>query len=168
VNAIMAPPASTADRVIETLATYLNEHSADAGGGHQRTMLIAALISRLFDITPTQAVELARGDAFDDRVKVAERALTEILSRVQTTGHRTPAPGEVVVRDSYDGVWIVRGYEDDDTVWIHRPDVPMTPTVGPADSGMAEVGGWLDEPSVCDLAPVAELRPVETAAEVTL
>lgn len=174
-NAIMAPPASTADRVIETIAAYVDEHSLDTGGGHQRTMLLAALISRLFDLPASEAIDLARNDAFDERVKVAGQARDHILDRVrhrreaaEYSNEWTPKRGDTVTWNGHDGAWVVRGYEDDHTVWIHRPNVPMTPTVGPADSGMAEVGGWLDEPSFCDLAPVAELRPVETAAEVTL
>lgn len=78
----LASPASTADRIVETLAAYVDEHSGDAGGGHQRTMLLASLLVVLFDTPANEAIELAEHDAFDERVRAAGQARDEILDRV--------------------------------------------------------------------------------------
>ncbi len=76
-------PATTADRLTETLATYVNEHSCDSGGGHQRTMLLAALITRLFDVEADEAIDLARNAPYDERVCVASDAREELLDRAR-------------------------------------------------------------------------------------
>jgi hypothetical protein len=77
VTTILAP--STADQLIETLAVYVDEHSLDSGGSHQRTMLLAACIVRLFDVSPGEAIDLARNDPFDERVSAAADAREELL-----------------------------------------------------------------------------------------
>ncbi|NUW45597.1 hypothetical protein [Nonomuraea rhodomycinica] len=71
------------DRITAALATYVDEHSSDAGGGHQRTMLLAAQIARLFNVTPGQAIDLAKHDPYDDRVKAASQARDEALARAR-------------------------------------------------------------------------------------
>lgn len=75
----------------------------------------------------------------------------------------TPAPGDTVVWRGMGGTWIVRGWEDDDTVWIHRPDVRMVPRIGRASAGTVDLVGWRDEPEHEELAFVAELRPARLA-----
>ncbi|MDP4501002.1 hypothetical protein [Nonomuraea turcica] len=75
-----------------------------------------------------------------------------------------PTPGDTVTRAGSDGTWIVRGWEDDDFVWVHRPDVRMVPKVGRNTGGMVDLAGWRDEPEHEELAAVAELRPVEATA----
>lgn len=72
-----------ADQIITTLATYVDEHSGDSGGSHQRTMLLAAIIRRLFDVAPDEAIDLARNAPYDARVSAAADAREEILDRVQ-------------------------------------------------------------------------------------
>jgi hypothetical protein len=173
VTTILAPAAtaenvSTADQIIEALAVYVDEHSGDTGGGHQRTMLLAALIVRLFDVTPRKAIDLAHKDAFDPRVKVAGQARDHILDRV----HRarltaqddawTPEPGDTVIWADQD--WIVQGWEDDDTVWIHRPDARIFPTIGRTSSGLVDLAGWREEPEGSELVAVADLRPADAVA----
>ncbi|TDD45402.1 hypothetical protein E1286_24095 [Nonomuraea terrae] len=167
-----ADKVSTADQIIETLATYVDEHNLDNGGGHQNTMLLAALITRLFDVTPREAIDLAKNDAFDPRVKVAGQARNHILTRAQgarlAAEQWTPTDGDTVTWNGIDGIWIVRGYEDDDTVWIHRPDVRMVPTIGRNGGGMVDLAGWRDEPAHEELVAIADLRPFEVAAGVTV
>ncbi|GAA3172931.1 hypothetical protein [Nonomuraea roseoviolacea] len=71
------------ERITATLAAYVDEHSCDAGGGHQRTMLLAAQIARLCYVTPDQAIDLAKHDPYDDRVKAASQARDEALARAR-------------------------------------------------------------------------------------
>lgn len=75
----------------------------------------------------------------------------------------TPAPGDTVVWRGMGGTWIVRGWEDDDTVWIHRPDVRMVPMIGRNGGGMVDLIGWRDEPEHEELVFVVELRSAEAA-----
>ncbi|MGW4796135.1 hypothetical protein ACWEPC_27315 [Nonomuraea sp. NPDC004297] len=83
---ILSPAAaenvSTADQIIETLAVYVDAHGGDAGGGHRRTMLLAACLVRLFGIPAHEALDLATTSAFDERVKAASQARDELLDRV--------------------------------------------------------------------------------------
>ncbi|WP_101791099.1 hypothetical protein [Nonomuraea indica] len=73
----------------------------------------------------------------------------------------SPVPGDPVIKDSDDGVWIVRSYEDDDTVWVHRPDVRMVPSIGRNAGGWVDLAGWRDEPEHEELVAVAALHPAE-------
>lgn len=165
---------STADQTIELLATYVDKHSLDVGGEHQRAMLLAAILRRLFDITPDHAIHLARRDAFDPRVKVAGQAAGELLDRVRRTrltaqsGPWTPQTGDTVTWNGIDGAWTIQGYEDDDTVWIARTDVRMVPTIGRTSGGMVDLAGWQDRPEHEELVAIADLRPFEATAEVTV
>ncbi|MFD9950855.1 hypothetical protein ACFWYW_19735 [Nonomuraea sp. NPDC059023] len=74
-----------------------------------------------------------------------------------------PAPGATVTRDGTDGTWIVQDWEDYDTVWVHRPDARMFPTIGRSSAGLVDLSGWREEPEDSELVAVADLRPVETA-----
>lgn len=74
-----------------------------------------------------------------------------------------PAPGDTVTCDGTDGTWIVCGYEDDDTVWVHRPDVRMVPMIGRNVGGWVDLAGWRDEPEHQELVAIAALRPAEQA-----
>lgn len=76
-----------------------------------------------------------------------------------------PVDGDTVTQRGTDGVWIVQGYEDDDTVWIHRPDVRMFPTIGRSGGGMVDLAGWRDEPEQSELAAIAALRPAQQAGD---
>jgi hypothetical protein len=78
-----------------------------------------------------------------------------------------PADGDAVTWDGSDGTWVVRDYEDDDTVWIHRPDVRMVPMIGRNGGGMVDLVGWRDEPEHQELAAIAALRPVQQVAQVS-
>ncbi|MEU8362363.1 hypothetical protein AB0C27_40725 [Nonomuraea sp. NPDC048882] len=165
---------SAADQVIMTLAIYADEHSCDIGGGHQSTVLLAALLHRLFDITPHHAIHLAKHAPHDDRVKAAGQARTEILDRIEHTrlaaqdNPWTPQTGDTVTHNGTDGTWIFQQWEDDDTAWIHRPDARTFPAIGRAGSGLTDLAGWRDEPEESVLVAVAELRPANTAAEVAV
>lgn len=75
----------------------------------------------------------------------------------------TPANGEAVTWNGTDGTWIVRGFEDDDTVWIHRPDVRMVPVIGRNSGGMVDLAGWRDEPEHEELVAIAALLPAPFA-----
>lgn len=79
-----------------------------------------------------------------------------------------PADGATVVWKGTGGTWIVRGYEDDDTVWIHRPDVRMVPRIGRNTATMVDLAGWRNEPEHEELVSIAALRPTEQAAAVAL
>lgn len=155
---------STADQPNELIATYVDEHSCDAGGGHMHTMLLAALIVRLFDVTTVHAIHLAKHAPHDDRVKVAGRAKTELLDRIRRTRLAArsstwrPQNGDSVTWTGHNGVWTVAEQEDEDTVWLR------------ADHGSTPGGTFLDHlasehVSGC-LVAVAELRPA--TAEVTV
>ncbi|GAA2861004.1 hypothetical protein [Nonomuraea rubra] len=75
----------------------------------------------------------------------------------------TPREGDTVTWDGVDGTWIVSSYEDDDTVWIHRPDVRMVPTIGRNSGGWVDLAGWRERPEHEELVAVAALHPVEAA-----
>lgn len=176
-STILAPTtqpstASVADQLIELLATYVDKHGNDTGGEHQRAMLLAAILRRLFDLTPEHAIHLAKRDAHDDRVKAAGQARDEILDRIRRarltaqSSAWTPQPGDTVTWAGQP--WIVQDWEDDDTVWIHRPDARTFPTIARPGSGLADLAGWREEPEHAELVAVAELLPADTAAEVTV
>ncbi|MET8864626.1 hypothetical protein ABZW11_16950 [Nonomuraea sp. NPDC004580] len=157
---------STADQIIEALASYHDEHAMALGGDHQRTMLLAALIVRLFDTPASQAIDLARNDAFDDRVRAASDALTEALDRARRTRLAleswTPRVGDRVTHTGTDGTWIITAFEDDDTAWIARPDAPTSPTIGRATDGLTNLTGWDTRPDHELLAVVDQLRPAQS------
>ncbi|MEV0382846.1 hypothetical protein [Nonomuraea sp. NPDC050643] len=165
-NVSQTPEPCAADQVIETLAVYADQHGCDTGGGHQNTMLLAAILRRLFDLTPHHAIHLAQHAPYDERVRAASQAKTELLDRIRRdrltaqSSAWTPQPGDAVTWDGRNGVWTVVEWEDDDTVWLR------------IDHGSAPDGTFLDHlasehVSGC-LVSVAELRPATTAAEVTV
>lgn len=175
VTTILAPTtqASTADQTIETLATYVVKHGNDVGGEHQRAMLLAAVLRRLFDVTAEHAIHLAKRDAFDPRVKAAGQACEEILDRVRRahlaaqSSDWTPQPGDTVTWNDHDGVWTVTGYEDDDTVWLRLQRDPAAPTT-PAGTFADYLTSTSADVHFGPLVAIADLRPFEAAAEVTV
>lgn len=78
----------------------------------------------------------------------------------------TPADGDTVTWNG--GTWIVRSYEDDDTVWLHRPDVRMVPVIGRNIGGWVDLAEWRDEPEHQELVAIAALRPVVRESAVAL
>ncbi|WP_049568754.1 hypothetical protein [Nonomuraea sp. SBT364] len=171
---ILAPATadtSPTDQLIETWAWYTAEHQLDTGGQHLRAALVAVLLTRLFDLPADQAADLAWNGG-DERVHVASDACEEMLDRIRraqlTAQYKawTPAKGDTVTWNGVPGTWIVGGYEDDDSVWIHRPDARMVPTVGRTD-GMVDLASYRREPEHEECVAVADLRPVATT-EVTV
>lgn len=67
--------------------------------------------------------------------------------------------GDPVVWAGQTGAWLVHGYEDDETVWIHRPGVPMIPMVARPGSGLVDLAPYRLEPEHAELVAVAELWP---------
>ncbi|WP_344923064.1 hypothetical protein [Streptosporangium oxazolinicum] len=62
-----------------------------------------------------------------------------------------PADGETVTWQGRDGVWIVHEYEDDEHVWLHRPNARMMPI-------LSNLGGpWQQVPENRELVHVAQL-----------
>jgi hypothetical protein len=61
------------------------------------------------------------------------------------------AEGDTVTWQGHDGVWIVDGYEDDEHVWLYRPDVRMMPV-------LVNLGEpWQNVPEHRELVSVADL-----------
>ncbi|MFC4006538.1 hypothetical protein ACFOY2_04855 [Nonomuraea purpurea] len=58
-------------RPLGTLALYTYLYRPDSGGGHLRTALLAQILTDQHGIVPDEAIELARLDAFDERVRAA-------------------------------------------------------------------------------------------------
>lgn len=88
-----------------------------------------------------------------------EQATTELLEETRPPAY---VEGSAVVWAGQTGAWIVQGFEDDETAWIHRPGVRMIPTIDRNSGGMVDLGGWRDEPEHAELVAVAELRPAVT------
>ncbi|RSN12863.1 hypothetical protein DMB42_11845 [Nonomuraea sp. WAC 01424] len=59
------------NKVLETLAAYTYAHQLDQGGTHLRTALLAAVLTERHKLTPGEALDLACGYSFDDRVRPA-------------------------------------------------------------------------------------------------
>lgn len=97
----------------------------------------------------------------DQEIGVPEEA----LERVATAW--APTEGDVVTRPGTDETWVVRSYEDDDFVWVHRPDVRMVPMIGRNTATMVDLVGWRDEPEHEELVAIADLSPAEQPAAVT-
>jgi hypothetical protein len=70
-------------RILATLAQYVDEYSVDSGGGHMRTMLRAALLADRHGLAPDKAIDLARNDAWDGRVRDAGRELDRLLGEAR-------------------------------------------------------------------------------------
>lgn len=91
-----------------------------------------------------------------------EQATAELLAETRPPAF---AVGDPVVWAGHTGAWILHGYEDDWTAWIHRPGVRMIPVVGRSVGGWIPIGPDRREPEHAELVPIAELRPaVETPA----
>jgi len=167
VTTILAPATtatSTADQIINVLATYADEHQLDTGGGHQRTMLLAALIVRLFELPAHEAIDLARHDAYDERVTAAAQAMDEALDRARRARQAaewTPQRGDAVIwtKDDHNHVWKITAFEDDQHVWLRHRDTPNTAASTFADHLISQ--GCHFGP----LAAIADLRPFEDDAE---
>lgn len=169
---ILAPttPVGTADQMVEALATYVDEHSGDIGGNHQRTMLLVALLVRLFDVTAEQANDLAR-NGYDDRVRAAGQARDEILTQVERARYAaeqawTPNTGDTVTWNGHDGVWTITSLEDDDHAWLRLQRVPGALSTM-ADTFADYLARTSPDIHFGPLAAIADLRPANTAAEVT-
>jgi hypothetical protein len=96
---ILAPPdirpPQPVDAVLETLAAYVAAYGLDVGG-HQRTILIAALLTARHGLPPAEAVELAHYGIWDDRVDACSRERDELLERARRVWEETeygPAQG---------------------------------------------------------------------------
>jgi len=77
------PTATTHERGIAALAEYAARFELDHGGSHLRTALLAALIASTHDLTPGEAIDLAREDAFDDRVREAGREADRLMGEAR-------------------------------------------------------------------------------------
>ncbi|MGI5286583.1 hypothetical protein ACQEVF_25045 [Nonomuraea polychroma] len=167
------------DRTTRILATLA--HLAAARTGSEGAVLHHALYATLLAIE----LRLAPGDADDRAADPAwndnERALHDRARELVDQARRairaaeyaqpdeawTPNERDTVTWDGHDGTWVVRSYEDDDTVWIHRPDVRMVPAIGRNGGGMVDLVGWRDVPEREELVAIAALRPAEQPAAVT-
>lgn len=92
------------------------------------------------------------------RAQITELASMYAADTTATAHTWMPSQGDTVTQEGYDGVWVVDGYEDDDTVWLYRPGTRMVPAYG-------RLYGWVDlspgrlVPEHTELAAVAALRP---------
>ncbi|WP_157251067.1 hypothetical protein [Nonomuraea typhae] len=75
--------AGAIDRILATLATYTDKHGTDKGGHHQRSMLVAAMLTARHDVPPQEAVELARHGLGDERVDASYQESRDLLERAE-------------------------------------------------------------------------------------
>lgn len=87
----------------------------------------------------------------------------ETANRIRAALAWTPNRGDAVVWGGQTGAWIVQGFEDDETAWIHRPGVRMIPMVARPGSGLVDLAPYRLEPEHAELVAVAELRPAVEA-----
>lgn len=88
---IIAPEPTTTNPVIATLAEYADRYQLDHGGSHLRTVLLAALIAST-GVTPGEAIDLARDEPFDERVRWAGREADRLMAEARRAWH---AEGQV-------------------------------------------------------------------------
>ncbi|WP_327088566.1 hypothetical protein OIE66_40665 [Nonomuraea sp. NBC_01738] len=71
------------ERVLDTLAAYVVDHSLDVGGVHQRNMLLAAILAHRHGVDPGNAIDLARNSTCDDRVRDASAVAERLIKAAQ-------------------------------------------------------------------------------------
>jgi len=87
----IASPELTTSPVFAALAEYAARYEIDHGGSHLRTALLAALIAST-GVTPGEAIDLARDEPFDERVRWAGREADRLMAEARRAWH---AEGQV-------------------------------------------------------------------------
>ncbi len=95
---ISLPEPATTNPVFATLAEYAARFEIDHGGSHLRTVLLAALIADKHHVAPGEAIDLARDDAFDDRVRSAGREADRLMGEARRRWEAADAPETMQVR----------------------------------------------------------------------
>lgn len=155
-------PLDRAERIIAARAARHHDSVGDA-----LKWALRVLVAEMAHAAPSPISDTEQYAAHEQANRLVEQAARDHQAAEHGEQTWKPADGDAVTWNSTDGMWIVRGYEDDDTVWIHRPDVRMVPMIGRNGGGMVDLAGWRDEPEHQELVAIAALRPAEQAAAVT-
>lgn len=153
-----------ADRILDTLA-HLAATRTGSDGATLRHALYAALLASALNLSPADADDRAADPAWSDAERAVNERARELIEQASTAVW-TPKPGDVVIRTGHTGKWIVRGWEDDDFVWVHRPGTATVPTYGRT-IGYTDLAPGQRQPARKELVAIAELRPAEQAVAVT-
>jgi hypothetical protein len=164
----------TTARIVATLA-HLAAVRTGPDGAVLYHALYAALLASELHLSPAEADDRAADPAWNE----AERAINDrarsmvkqARQAMRAAEHAadawTPKPGDTVTRTGTDGTWVVRGHEDDDFVWVHRPGVRMVPAFGRVGGGFVDLAPGRPEPAEEELVAVAELRPAGNGQDST-